>query len=126
VFANPKIVGRRRLKRRLKAAASIVVAIAAGTFLACQRQVAALAGDAAAEDASAATPGAVDAAGDVGDVGIEVHAEDGSPLPVDAALVVADARSDALARPAGRSLKDAAVDVNQHRKGMPVPDNLLE
>jgi hypothetical protein len=121
VFADPKRVRRRRLARRLKAAASIVVAVAAGTFLACHRQVAKLAGDGSEEDAGAANVPA-----SASDSGIDVRQEDGSPLPNEAALVVADARSDALAQTRDGAPRDAAVDVNQHRKGMPVPDNLLE
>jgi hypothetical protein len=127
VFADPKRVGRRRIARRLKAAASIVVAVAAGTFLACHRQVAKLTGDGSADDTSGAdgaAGGRADAA--TPDAGIEVRQEDGTPLAGDAALVVADVRSDALARSRDGSPADAAVDVHQHRKGMPVPDNLLE
>jgi hypothetical protein len=121
VFADPKKVRRRRIARRLKAAASIVVAVAAGTFLACHRHVAKLAGDGPEEDGSATK-----ATAPAPDAGIDVRQEDGSPLPNDAALALADARSDALAQARGGAPRDAAVDVNQHRKGMPVPDNLLE
>jgi hypothetical protein len=43
------------------------------------------------------------------------------PNAPDAALALADAHSRTNNRPS-----DAAVDVREHRKGMPVPDNLLE
>lgn len=123
MFADPKKVRRRRIARRLKAAASIVVAVAAGTFLACHRQVAKLAGDGPEEDASAANAIPAQPAPDAG---IDVTQEDGSPLANDGALALADARSDALVQVRDGAPRDAAVDVNQHRKGMPVPDNLLE
>jgi hypothetical protein len=117
VFAHPRLVRRRRVKRRLKAAASVLVALAAGTFLACQRHIEQLVADAGGGPAS---DGSSDAPPDAPEsVGIDVRSVDGSPVDADAALVkVADARSP---RP-----RDAAVDVKEHRKGMPVPDNLLE
>jgi hypothetical protein len=127
MFAHPKQVKRRRVKRRLKAAASIAIAVAAGTFLACQRQVAKLTGDAGGGDGaeasavSAASGSAVASAVASGSASASASAAE----PGDASVVVADAKTDALAREAA-SPKDAAVDVNQHRKGMPVPDNLLE
>jgi hypothetical protein len=86
VFADPKLVRRRRLKRQLKAAASVLIAVAAGTFLACQRQL-----------GNASSPADREPSGR----GVSDGDRTGSP-------------------------SDAAVDVDQHRKGMPVPDNLLE
>jgi hypothetical protein len=128
MFAHPKLVRRRRVKRRLKAAASIAIAVAAGTFLACQRQVAKLAGDAGSggEAGAAATATASSPATQPAEAAATSAPLDASSAPPgDAANVVADARTDGLARDAATP-KDAAVDVNQHRKGMPVPDNLLE
>jgi hypothetical protein len=115
MFSHPGMTKKRRLRRRLKAVASIAVAIAAGTFLACQRAASTLVEAPAEGSPPEAGPAPVTASS-----GIEVL--DGSLVP-DAALV-ADARIDTVAvRPRPR---DAAVDVNEHRKGMPVPDNLLE
>jgi hypothetical protein len=100
----------RRVRRKLKAAASIGLAVAAGLFLAC-------------------TPGkdAKDADKPV------VPPVPPNPTTPEASpgTIVAPAASpptSALAvRDAGvPSIKDAAVDRDQHRKGMPVPDNLLE
>jgi hypothetical protein len=105
MFAHPKLTPRRRWKRRIKAAASIAIALAAGTFLACQRQV-----------SSMTRSSRINAApGDPSD------GPSAAPSPGSAALAVVDARADA--NPQSR---DAAVDVNEHRRGMPVPDNLLE
>jgi hypothetical protein len=98
MFADPKLVERRRRKRRLKAAASVLVALAAGTFLACQRQLEKLSGT-----TEAPSPGVSEASGDA---------------PTDA--------SRGAPEDAPRGAPDAAVDVKEHRKGMPVPDNLLE
>jgi hypothetical protein len=108
VFAKRELVRKRRMKRRLKAAASIVVALAAGTFLACQRGVETArqvidAGRSAERDGHEAATNEDDAT----------------------ALVVKDAKPNAMVKYEGGA-RDAAVDVKEHRKGMPVPDNLLE
>ncbi len=120
MFAKRDQVGPRRVRRRLKAAASIVVALAAGTFLACQRGMEtakqvldASRGDTDARDTGPQDTGAVDAARDAAAAG-----------PTDASMVLADAKTDALVKRAAPH--DAAVDTREHRKGMPVPDNLLE
>lgn len=110
MHADPKLVSVRRWKRRLKAVASIAVAACAGVFLACGKTTKPPADaevDASTEDAT------VDATIDA-TVDSEV-----------ADAVVADVKSDALAKPRGGP-RDAAIDVREHRKGMPVPDNLLE
>jgi hypothetical protein len=97
VFAKAKLVATRRWKRRLKAAASIAVAAAAGTFLACQRGAEYVKGAVLSPE--------------------EEHAKDAG----------ADARATATAQDEPVVKKDAAaVDVSEHRKGMPVRDNLLE
>jgi hypothetical protein len=115
----------RRLKRKLKAAASIGLALAAGAFVACTRPAENRTdkspepdggtrdpGTQASASASAAPPDAPDAGPDA--------ASEGGP----------DAAPDALAprKDAGLAVrKDAGlVDHNEHRKGMPVRDNLLE
>ncbi len=86
----------RRLKRRLKAGLSIGIAVVAGTFLACKSQF-------KGRDRPAPIP------------------------PADAAPAKSSPPTDAKLLDAG-SHRDAkpAVDKEQHRKGMPVPDNLLE
>jgi hypothetical protein len=111
--AADKKVRLRRWKRRLKAAASLVIASAAGTFLACTKgdkhrpppapnpttnEISNLpAPPAAARDAGASGPdGAVDKG---------------------KAMIVA---------PKQEKPPKTGVDKREHRKGMPVPDNLLE
>jgi hypothetical protein len=111
MFVKPSDAKKRRFRRRIKAAASIAVALCAGTFLACQRGVQTI-------------QNAIDASSEK-----DADGDSNSPTPVDASnstamVLVADAGKDAEAR--AKKLKDAAVDVNEHRKGMPVPDNLLE
>jgi len=104
----------RRLKRRVKAAVSLAIAAAAGTYVACK-------GDQAdrkqapippnpTTDAVTHLPAPPDAAPDAGiDAGIDAPADASTALdgPVDAR-------------------RDGGVDKTEHRKGMPVPDNLLE
>jgi hypothetical protein len=111
----------RRLKRRLKAAVSVAIALAAGTYIACKGDDAArrpavppnpttdeVSNLPAPRDAGAdgATDASVDASGDAS----------GDAASADATALV---RRDAGA-------KDGGVDRTEHRKGMPVPDNLLE
>jgi hypothetical protein len=99
----------RRLKRRLKAAASLVIASAAGAFLACTK------GD---KQRPPPAPNPM------------THETTNLPAPPrDAAA--ADAGSGALVvQPKDVAARDAgtkgAVDKREHRKGMPVRDNLLE
>lgn len=115
MYAKPEKVRARRAKRRLKAVASIAVALCAGAFLACVKKPEV---DAGASDANAPRdPAPFDGAreADAEDAAIVVTSADGG----------VDAKPDALVKrqPGPR---DAAVDVREHRKGMPVPDNLLE
>jgi hypothetical protein len=118
MFAKRDQVGPRRVRRRLKAAASIVVALAAGTFLACQR------GMETAKQVLDASRGDTDAR-DTGAGVQDADAVDAAATgPTDASMVLADAKTDALVKRAAPH--DAAVDTREHRKGMPVPDNLLE
>ena len=115
VLPDPREVARRvtirRWKRRLKAAVSIALATAAGTFIACdgrEKPVHIPAPNPTTPEISN-LPAAADA-------GVDASAD-----------AAADASSDAptaiVRRDAG---VDAKVDREQHRKGMPVPDNLLE
>ena len=114
MFASPKLAKRRRLNRRLKAAASVLVALAAGSFIACQRQLEKWSGEAASPS--------VGSAGEAGGAPKDVGHDRGEAGSIDssaaASAKVADARSPRAT--------DAAIDVKEHRKGMPVPDNLLE
>src|SRR5947209_1473396 len=124
MFAKPEDVRARRIKRHLKAGASILVALAAGTFLACQKSV----------------PGP-------SPQGPDARTGPQPRLPVDASLPQTAAPVDAGAPPtvdAGAPdtglvvVRDSGLDVvrtaphaprvdrHQHRTGMPVPDNLLE
>lgn len=84
MFAKKELTRRRRWKRRVKAAASVAVALAAGTFLTCQRREAA-------------------------------PAKSGDAEP-----------KHAPAREAGKPAPKDHVDKREHKKGMPVRDNLLE
>jgi hypothetical protein len=98
--AVEKKVRRRRWKRRLKAAASLILASAAGTFLACTK------GD---KNRPPPAPNPTTP---------EVSNLPAPPPP-------RDAGHDAGAPDAGKP-KGGHVDRREHRKGMPVPDNLLE
>ncbi len=111
----------RRQKRKLKAAASVAIAVTAGLFLACQRGVTEVqkAIDAArGDDADAQTSDATS------DPAITV--KDASASATDASQALDAGRPDAALARRSSNAKDAAVDVNEHRKGMPVRDNLLE
>lgn len=122
MHADPKRVVVRRWKRRVKAVASIAVALCAGAFLAaCGKTVATTSdGGDGSSDAETGADATID-------VTVKTAAADGSADAgsTDAALALVDAKSDALVKPSG-GIRDAAVDVREHRKGMPVPDNLLE
>lgn len=113
--AADKKVRLRRWKRRLKAAASLVIASAAGTFLACTKG-----------DRNRPLPAPNPTTNEISNL----------PAPPAAAR---DGGSDAAGRDgavdegkamivAPRQEKPAktGVDKREHRKGMPVPDNLLE
>ncbi len=127
----------RRVKRQMKAGASIVLAVAAGAFLACQRNVArvidrspmgpdARSGPHPSAPVDASAPPVVDAS---------VAPVDAAPPPTDAPATDTPAADVRLARDAGTlAVRDASahhhrphhVDVDEHRRGLPVIDNLLE
>lgn len=113
MHADPKKVAARRWKRRLKAAGSLALAALAGAFVACQRGVQSL-GEAASPAPSISRDPEADALS---------PPPSSAPLP-DAAVEVADARAAPASRDAGGD--GYVVDAKEHRKGMPVPDNLLE
>src|SRR5262245_8207694 len=133
MFADPKKVSGRRLRRRLKAGVSIGLALVAGAFLACK-------GGTVPEETSPTGPDARGrpATPDIeGDSGASAAAATAS---VDAATEAAagDSASDSGAADASTALaidggKDGGpdarapkVDKHEHRRGMPVRDNLLE
>jgi len=123
----------RRIKRHVKAGASIVLALAAGAFLACQRTVTRGPDHSPMGPDARGGPPPVDAsAPDVSapDVSVpDVSAPDvGAPDASDAglAVVVADAGSGLARRDASHHPRRHHVDVDEHRRGLPVIDNLLE
>jgi hypothetical protein len=138
MFADPKKVAGRRFRRRVKAGAAVVLAMFAGAFLACKgtpdEQPASPMGpdarrgpgpqdaDAGAGLDATMTNDANTDANDAGDAGDDATSD---ALALDAAsdsnttLAVRDASVDAAA-------KAPRVDKHEHRKGMPVRDNLLE
>lgn len=128
MFADPKKVRARRLRRRLKAGASIALALVAGAFLACKgggdpqgQQDASPTGpgpDASRDRDSGVAP--TDAAPADIDASIDASSDDAGRADASTALVVRDGGADAGAARAPR------VDKREHRKGMPVRDNLLE
>ena len=118
----------RRIKRSMKAGASIALALAAGAFLACQRNVSRVPERSPmGPDARGGPPAppAQDAAAPPMDAPADdaARADAGDVVTVEAALAVRDA---------GLAVRDAAhdrphrVDVHEHRHGLPVIDNLLE
>ena len=122
MHADPKKVAARRWKRRLKAAGSLALAALAGAFVACQRGVQNLQ-EAAAPSISSA-PERADGGGGDASVAPVVSVTQSTPD----AQVLADVRSDALALPPTRDAGGDAyvVDAKEHRKGLPVPDYIVE
>ncbi|WP_438041756.1 hypothetical protein [Sorangium sp. So ce128] len=152
MFADPKKVGLRRLKRRLKAGASIAIAMAAGAFLACKGGASdpgaspsgpdartgpdrrSAAGGSSGQSAPAPTSdsvsgGAADAGDGMGatapadaEAGEAIVARDaGAPADAGGAMMVPSGKPAAGVKP-----RAPHVDKEEHRKGMPVRDNLLE
>lgn len=122
MFADPRKVAARRIRRRIKAGAAVALALVAGAFLACK-------GGGEAEPASPSGP---DARPGPGARDADGGAPDGASTaqgPRDAGDDAGDAGSTALAvRDAGAdaAAKAPRVDKREHRKGMPVRDNLVE
>jgi len=102
----------RRFKRRLKATASLFLAAAAGTFLACVKR----GDDRPAQAPNPTTPEVPDRPAPPRDAGAD--------RPRDAGAESDHARGDASARKPPKHAPK--VDRAEHRKGMPVKDNLLE
>ena len=117
VLPDPEQVARkvriRRWKRRMKAAMSIALAAAAGTFLACDT------GEKKPQPNVPPNPTTPEISNlpAAHDAGIDAAAD----ASADAAI---DAQTTALVRRDAGT--DAKVDREEHRKGMPVRDNLLE
>lgn len=140
MFADPKEVKGRRLRRRLKAGAAVALAMVAGAFLACKGE------EKAPEPPSPSGPdarsgpgtktavaedaGFVDATNDTAEVDAAADGDmDASSDAPSDAIVVTDASADgstglAVRKPSAP--KKPLVDKREHRKGMPVRDNLLE
>jgi hypothetical protein len=136
MFADPRKVRVRRLKRRIKAGASIVVALAAGLFLACKGDEKPPPSPSGPDARSGPLP-APREAGAAERLGTDARTA-GSDMPKDAVAPGdgggADARgaegggtsSAVVVRDGGIDSKKPQVDREQHRKGMPVHDNLIE
>jgi len=104
----------RRFKRRLKATASLFLAAAAGTFLACVKR----GDDRPAQAPNPTTPEVPDRPAPPRDAGAA------GPRDAGATAERNDAGSDAAARKPPKH--GPKVDGAEHRKGMPVKANLLE
>jgi hypothetical protein len=101
----------RRLKRKLKAAVSIAIAAAAGTYMACD-----------SGEKPKHQPAPNPTTPEISN--LPAPRDAGADAAVDAAPdAPADASTALVRRDAGM---DAKVDRDEHRKGMPVRDNLLE
>ena len=123
VLPDPREVARRvtirRWKRRFKAAVSIALAAAAGTFIACdsREKPPHIPAPKPTTPEISNLPAARDAGVDASvDAGVDASGDAAADAPSDAPTAI-------VRRDAG---VDAKVDREQHRKGMPVPDNLLE
>ncbi|HET9953016.1 MAG TPA: hypothetical protein VFQ61_00860 [Polyangiaceae bacterium] len=112
----------RRYKRRLKAAAALVLSVAAGTFLACQRE----SDKPGARPAPAPNPTTPEIsnlpAAESGGGANETNS-DRSSGGVASGTVESGGGPSSGAGGAGRRNQ---VDRHEHRKGMPVRDNLVE
>lgn len=134
----------RRVKRAVKAGVSIVLAVAAGAFLACQRTVtrgqerSPMGPDARTGPPPTAPDGATDSASDRAsgaplaalDAGASDAAEEAFDAPdaetdADGQIVVRDAAGEIVLRRPPRRPRHR-VDRDEHRRGLPVLDNLLE
>lgn len=112
MHADPKQVAARRWKRRLKAAGSLALAALAGAFVACQRGVQSF------QEATAPTIAPAPEQGDAANA-------------AETSTRVADARADSLVLAPTPSARDAGadayvMDAKEHRKGLPVPDYIVE
>ena len=104
----------RRVKRRLKAAASIGLALMAGAFLACAPNKSNKEKSRLPVPPNPTTPS-------VGAV-----PSDAPSASAGAPSAGSNASSTAMVPVASTPHKARSIDREEHRKGMPVPDNLLE
>ena len=117
---DPRTVERevdaRRVKRRLKAAASLVLAAAAGTFLACVGK----------RDKNRPTPAPNPTTHESSNLPAPQGQADAGVARPDAGRQAGNPQGPPDARPDARHPDRPTVDRAEHRKGMPVRDNLLE
>jgi hypothetical protein len=103
----------RRWKRRLKAAASLLIASAAGTFLACTKG-----------DKHRPPPAPNPMTNEISNLPAPAARDAGAEhAPRDAG---SDRGTALIPAPKRDTKPKTGVDKREHRKGMPVPDNLLE
>jgi len=124
MFADPKKVAGRRLRRRLKAGVSIGLALVAGAFLACKggnvpQEPSPTGPDARGGPVNPEVEGASGGDADAASASVDAGAD--APAGASTALAIVDAGKDA-----GPDARAPKVDKHEHRKGMPVRDNLLE
>lgn len=119
MFADKSLVRRRRLARRLKALASIGLAVVAGTFITCKQK---------ADETMKAVDETRGKGADPDAAAVASTAAEGGPADADAgdtAMAPVAPKADAMVVAKDAAPK-AAFDAKEHKKGMPVPDNLLE
>jgi hypothetical protein len=130
MFADPKKVAGRRLKRRLKAGASVALALVAGAFLACKGGANPTEGSPQGPDARPGPDASGNAPSGTASGPAAAGATSASPVaePADAGSAPVDASTALVVVDAGAAAHPRApkVDKHEHRKGMPVRDNLLE
>lgn len=131
-MASERELRMRRIKRQMKAGASLVLALAAGTFLACQRaprptERSPMGPDARTGPSPAPSPDASAPHDASAPSAPDASATDAS-APADATTDTSLATRDAAlaTRDADASRNRHHVDVVEHRRGLPVIDNLLE
>lgn len=107
-------VRRRRWKRQLKAAASLLIASAAGTFLACTKG-----------DKNRPPPAPNPMTNEVSNLPAPGGRRDAGPDGGGRDAGV-DRGKAMIVAPKQDKAPKTGVDKREHRKGMPVPDNLLE
>lgn len=122
----------RRVKRTMKAGASIALALAAGAFLACQRVVvrneaqSPMGPDARRGPPPSPSADAVADVATVADAAADAATDAGADTEDAQGMVVAsDAPGDIVVRSPPRGPRHH-VDRDEHRRGLPVIDNLLE
>lgn len=131
MFADPDKNKARRLRRQLKAGVSIVVALAAGAFLtACGSEGSPTPSPSGPDSRGGPSPSGSGAApkGSGAASSTPSAAPSTPPSAAPSASAIASATPSASSSAIVPVTPSAGprVDKNEHRKGMPVPDNLLE